>query len=317
MQDALEVNEWLTEQKPKHVVQVGAGYVGLEMADALTRRGIKVTLVEVAPQVLQTLDPDLAGMVSDILSKQGVEVVTGTGVESISKKEGKFLVSGSGNFSQATDMVIVAAGGTPRISLALAAGASTGMAGAIQVDRRMETKVPDVFAAGDCTETWHRVLEKNVYLPLGTSAHKQGRIAGENALGGDRQFQGTLGTQVVKVFDRVVARTGLRDREAREAGFDPVSVDTESWDHKQYYPGARKMYIRLTGDRGSGRFLGAQMIGYHGSEVSKRVDVCAAALYHGMKVEEFNDLDLSYTPPLSSPWDPVQMAAQAWVKKSR
>jgi NADPH-dependent 2,4-dienoyl-CoA reductase/sulfur reductase-like enzyme len=160
-------------------------------------------------------------------------------------------------------------------------------------------------------------MNRYAYLPLGTTAHKQGRVAAENAIGGDRQYEGSLGTRVVKLFDLVAAPTGLREREASSAGFDPFSVETTVWDHKAYYPGAHEVHLRITGDRQTGRLLGAQMLGHKGSEISKRVDIFAAALYQEMLVEELNDLDLSYTPPLSSPWDPVQMAAQAWSKALR
>jgi NADPH-dependent 2,4-dienoyl-CoA reductase/sulfur reductase-like enzyme len=165
-------------------------------------------------------------------------------------------------------------------------------------------------------ETWHRILRKNTYLPLGTTAHKQGRVAAENAVGHPKEYAGSLGTQVVKLFDLVAARTGLRDSEARKAGFDTFTVESTMWYHKAYYPGAQELYIRLTGDRISGKLLGAQILGHMGSEVSKRLDVFATALFHDMHIEDLNDLDLSYTPPLSSPWDPVQMAAQAWSKTS-
>jgi NADPH-dependent 2,4-dienoyl-CoA reductase/sulfur reductase-like enzyme len=174
----------------------------------------------------------------------------------------------------------------------------------------METNMPDVYAAGDCAETWHRIVQTNTYMPLGTVAHKQGRIAGENALGGSAEFAGALGTQSVKIFDKVAARTGLNEKEARGAGFRPVTATSETWDHKVYYPLARKLYIRVTADGETKRLLGAQMIGAYGTEVSKRIDIFAAALYHGATVEEFLGYDLSYTPPLSSPWDPVQMAVQ-------
>ncbi|MGZ4130850.1 MAG: FAD-dependent oxidoreductase, partial [Actinomycetota bacterium] len=185
---------------------------------------------------------------------------------------------------------------------------------AIAVDRHMRTGAPNVFAAGDCAETWHRLLQESTYLPLGTTAHKQGRIAGENAVGGDSEFGGSLGTQVVKVFDLAIALTGLRDREASRAGLDPVTTELETWDHKAYYPGATRMRIRTTGDRRDGRLLGAQIVGDHRAQVSKRIDVVAAALYAGMSVDQLSDLDLSYTPPLSSPWDPIQMAAQDWSR---
>lgn len=179
----------------------------------------------------------------------------------------------------------------------------------------MRTNVPDLLAAGDCVETWHRVLRRPAYLPLGTTAHKQGRVAGETVVGGTRLFAGSVGTQVVKLFDLAVARTGLLAREAREAGFDPITVETESWDHKAYYPGASKLRLRVTGDRPTGRLLGAQILGPLGAEVAKRIDVFAVALFHGMRVEEISDLDLSYAPPFSGPWDPVQAAAQAWAGK--
>jgi NADPH-dependent 2,4-dienoyl-CoA reductase/sulfur reductase-like enzyme len=178
----------------------------------------------------------------------------------------------------------------------------------------METSLPDILAAGDCVETWHRLLQRPTYLPLGTTAHKHGRVAGENATGGNAEFHGSLGTQVVKVFDLAVARTGLRDSEAVEDGrFSPVTVETRAWDHKGYYPGAHELTIRVTGDARSGQLLGAQIVGHKSAEVAKRIDIFAAALFHGMPVKGISDLDLSYTPPFSAPWDPVQVAADAWV----
>lgn len=198
--------------------------------------------------------------------------------------------------------------------VAQSAGITLGEHQAIRVSRKMETNIADIYAAGDCVETWYRLLKRPAYLPLGTTAHKQGRIAGENALGGSLEFAGTLGTQVVKVFDIAIARTGLREDEAMRAGFDPLTVEAATWDHNVYYPGAHELRIRVTGDRKMGHLLGAQMVGYWQAEVAKRIDVFATALFHGMRIDELNDLDLSYTPPLSSPWDPIQMSAQAWVK---
>lgn len=181
----------------------------------------------------------------------------------------------------------------------------------------METNLPGIYAAGACVETWHRVLGKYTYLPLGTTSHKQGRVAGENAIGGDREFCGTAGTQVVKVFELAVARTGLLESEARTAGYDPFTFETTAWDHNVYYPGAHELRVRITGDRSSGKLLGAQIVGHWKAEVAKRIDVFATALFHQMTVEELNDLDLSYTPPLGSPWDALQVAAQAWPRALR
>ena len=149
-------------------------------------------------------------------------------------------------------------------------------------------------------ETYHRVLDRPAYLPLGTTAHKQGRIAGENAIGGHRVFAGSLGTQVVKVFELAVARTGLRDDDAADGGFDPMTVSAAEFDHKAYYPGAHKVHMRITGDRPSGRLLGTQLVGHRDGEVAKRIDIAAAALFHGMRVDELNDLDLQLHPPRSA-----------------
>jgi NADPH-dependent 2,4-dienoyl-CoA reductase/sulfur reductase-like enzyme len=207
-------------------------------------------------------------------------------------------------------LVLLALGIEPNAELARAASIATGHQGAIRVNRCMETNVRDVFAAGDCVETWHRVLSAYSYLPLGTTAHKQGLVAGENVIGGSREFQGSVGTQVVKVFDLAIARTGLRDPEAGEAGNEPLTVECWDFHHKAYYPDAKKLCIRITGDRNTGRLLGAP-------EVAKRIDIVAAALFHDIQLEALIDLDLSYTPPFSSPWDPVQMAAQVWARAVR
>jgi NADPH-dependent 2,4-dienoyl-CoA reductase/sulfur reductase-like enzyme len=180
----------------------------------------------------------------------------------------------------------------------------------------MRTNLPDMFAAGDCVITHHRLLGET-YLPLGTTAHKQGRVAGENALGGNRTFAGSLGTQVVKIFDQAAARTGLRDHEAKAAGFDPVTVASQADDHKAYYPGSHRIAMRVTGDRATGRLLGLQLFGHKNAEIAKRIDIAAAAIFNHMTVDAVSDLDLSYTPPLGSPWDAVQMGAQAWTRHTR
>jgi NADPH-dependent 2,4-dienoyl-CoA reductase/sulfur reductase-like enzyme len=225
-------------------------------------------------------------------------------------------VAGEPDFTATADLVLVVVGVRPDTDLAVAAGVQTGVRGALRVDRHMCTNLPDVLAAGDCVETWHRLLDRPAYLPLGTTAHKQGRVAGDTAVGGDREFAGSLGAQVVKVFELAVARTGLRDADAREAGFDPVTVGSVHFDHKAYYPGAHQLHLRITGDRTSGRLLGAQLVGDHRAEVAKRIDIPAGALFHAMTVDGLSDLDLSYTPPFGSPWDAIQLAAQAWTSQA-
>ena len=315
MQDSFAVHEYLDTHAPRSAVIVGGGYIGVEMADAFVHRGLPVTLVEHGASVLKTVDESLGKLVSAELRHHGVEVATGVAVERIAQTGTQLRVMGSEGFSATADLVLVAVSVRPQTELAEAAGIAIGERQAICITRTMETNVPDIYAAGDCVETWHRrLLQTPTYLPLGTTAHKQGRIAGENAVGGHREFAGTLGTQVVKVFDVAVARTGLRDAEAGKAGFEPLTVESTNWDHKVYYPGANPLHIRVTGDRKTGRLLGAQIVGQWQAEVAKRMDVFATALFHGMRVDDLNDLDLSYTPPVSSPWDPIQMGAQAWLK---
>jgi NADPH-dependent 2,4-dienoyl-CoA reductase/sulfur reductase-like enzyme len=313
MNDSFKVREYIESAKPRRVVIVGAGYIGLEMADAFARRGLEVTLAGRTRSLLPTVDSEFGEIVGDELSRNGVAFRTGMEVHTISSA-GKTLKVRGADWEQQCDMVLVAVGVQPNTELATQIGIPAGAGGALQADRQMRTIVPDLYVAGDCGETWHRLLKRNTYLPLGTTAHKQGRAAGENMLGGNREFAGSLGTQVVKVFDLVIARTGLREIEAAQAGFRTATSDTTVNDHKAYYPGAQPIRCRVTGDLDTGRLLGAQLIGRWGSEISKRIDIFATALFNEMTVEQVSDLDLSYTPPLSGPWDPVQMACHAWSR---
>jgi NADPH-dependent 2,4-dienoyl-CoA reductase/sulfur reductase-like enzyme len=301
----------------RSAIIVGGGYIGLEMAEAFTARGLDVTLVEQAPAVMPTVDLDLGRLLGEELRRHGVRVVNDVTVRAIHHEAGGLTVAGEPDFAATADLILVVVGVRPDTDVAVAAGVQTGVRGAIRVDRRMRTNLPDILAAGDCVETWHRLLEAPTYLPLGTTAHKQGRIAGETAVGGDRTFAGSLGTQVVKVFELAVARTGLRDPDACPGGFDPVTIGSVQFDHKAYYPGAHQLHIRITGDRRSGRLLGAQLVGHHDAEVAKRIDIPAGALFHHMIVDGLSDLDLSYTPPFGSPWDAVQLAAQDWVRQTQ
>jgi NADPH-dependent 2,4-dienoyl-CoA reductase/sulfur reductase-like enzyme len=316
MNDGLHLRRSLDDHRAQSAVIVGSGYIGLEMADALTHRGISVTVMGRSTVVLPTVDAVFGRVVESELRTHGVRVESAAEVQAIVQDRARLRVE-SALTKVSADIVLVGAGVIPNAEIGAAAGVPGGIKGALRVNRRMETNLPHVYAAGDCVETWHRVLRAYTYLPLGTTAHKQGRIAGENALGASREFEGSMGTQVVKVFNLAIARTGLRDTEAQEAGFSPFTVETEQLDHKAYYPGARRLSIRITGDRKTGQLLGAQILGPWQAEVAKRIDVFAAALYHGMTVEGLNDFDLSYTPPLGSPWDAVQMAAQTWCQAER
>jgi NADPH-dependent 2,4-dienoyl-CoA reductase/sulfur reductase-like enzyme len=321
MSDTFAVMRTLTESSPASALIVGAGYIGLEMADALITRGLAVTQMEQLPEVLPTVDPDLGHLIRAQLTGHGAEVLTGTAVTSITRagrgSPGRLTVQATTarghSITRPADIVLVVVGVRPDAELAASTGAMLGPRGAIAVDRQMHTSVPDIYAAGDCVVTHHRLLGET-YLPLGTTAHKQGRVAGENALGGSRQFAGSLGTQVVKIFDHAAARTGLRDHEAIAAGFDPVTISSEADDHKAYYPGSHRITMRFTGDKTTGQLLGAQLFGHRHAEIAKRVDIAATAIFHSMTIDALSDLDLSYTPPLGSPWDAVQIGAQAWTR---
>jgi NADPH-dependent 2,4-dienoyl-CoA reductase/sulfur reductase-like enzyme len=317
MQQGLEVRERVSRGDVRTIAIVGSGYIGVEMADALKHRGLHVTLIGRSPSPFPSVDASLGTLVEDELSRNGVAVANGIEVQEIIRDGAWLTIRGSRGFCKTVDVVVYAVGVGPRAELARNAGIPVGLRGAICVDRMMRTSAPDIYAAGDCAETWHGLLERYTYFPLGTTAHKQGRIAGENMVEGNREFLGSVGTQVVKMFDLAIARTGLSDDEAAQAGFDPSTTDITVSSHKAYYPGAKNLRIRVTGDRISGRLLGAQIAGHHTAQIAKRIDIFAGALFNGMTVEALNDLDLSYTPPFSSPWDPVQMAAQAWSQSGK
>ncbi len=321
MGDTFAVMRTLEERAPSSALIVGAGYIGLEMAEALVARGLAVTQMEQLAEVLPTVDPEIGALVHGQLTEHGVDVLTGTTVRSIARAPGGeaarlrvcATTADGQDLIRDFDMVLVVVGVRPDTELAASSGAALGQRGAIVVDRHMRTNLPHVFAAGDCVVTHHRLLGET-YLPLGTTAHKQGRVAGENALGGDREYAGSLGTQVVKVFDHAVARTGLRDHEAVAGGFGPGTIGFEADDHKAYYPGSHRISMRYTGDRRTGRLLGVQLFGHKHAEIAKRIDIAAVAIFNEMSVDAMSDLDLSYTPPLGSPWDAVQMGAQAWMR---
>ena len=322
MGDTFELVRTLEEDQPASAVIVGAGYIGLEMAEGLPGPGPVGHPVRAAPRGApdRRPEPGCAGQrrADRARRRRAGPARRSSGSPGRPKgSAGRFQIdaveSSGAELTAFADLVLVVVGVRPDTALAASAGAALGIGGAISVDRGMRTNLEGVFAAGDCVVTHHRLLGLT-YLPLGTTAHKQGRVAGENAIGGSREFAGSLGTQVVKVFDMVASRTGLRDHEAIAAGFDPVTVEFEADDHKAYYPGSHRIRMRYTGDRRTGRLLGVQLFGHRHAEVAKRIDIAATAIFNEMTVDAMSELDLSYTPPLGSPWDAVQMGAQAWVR---
>ncbi|MFC4639401.1 FAD-dependent oxidoreductase [Deinococcus hohokamensis] len=287
---------------------VGGGYIGIELAEALRSRGLSVVLVEKAPEVAgRMLDRDYQRQVRAELERHGVDVRCSTGVVGLTGKAGHVTgVQTEGGLVRA-DVVIVAVGVRPRIGLARAAGVRLGKTGAVAVNLRQETTVQGVFSAGDNTESLHRVTRHRVHLPLALGANRMGRVAGVNMAGGDARFPGVVGTSIFKAFDLGAARTGLTQTEADTLGLQAVSVDVTSTDHAGYYADARPIHVRLTAERGSGRLLGAQLVGAVPSV--KRVDVVATLLHRRGRVPDLFESDLAYAPPFSSVWDVLLVAA--------
>lgn len=296
--DARRIKAFLDGQKPRNVVIIGTGFIGLEMAENLKGLGMAVTLVEKLPQVTPGLDPDMAAHVQAHLTQSGVSVLTDASIEAIAQDAVRLT---DGRAIRA-DMVLISTGVRPNTELAAAAGIALGVSNAIRVDAQMRTSVPDIYACGDCIEHTHLLTGKPVYRPLGSTANKTGRIAGDSLTGGDLLFRGILGTGIFRVFGMAVAQTGLNEREARAEGFDPVVCHNIKPDKPEYMHG-REMVIKGIADRASGRLLGAQIVGYAG--VDKRIDVLATAITYGAKAEDLFHLDLAYAPPFSTTKDPV------------
>ena len=295
---ARNIKAFLDDSHPKSAAIIGTGFIGLEMCENLTELGIGVTLLEKLPQVTPALDADMAAHVEEHLMKNGVAVHTGVTVREI-KAHSVVLADGR---EISADMVLIATGVRPDTALAAEAGVALGDTGAIRVDQRMRTNMKDVYACGDCIETYDAVTGKPFYRPLGSTANKTGRIAGDSVTGGDLQFRGVLGTGIFRVFDLAVAQTGLSEREARAQGFDVVVCHNIKPDRPAYM-GGKEMVIKGVADRKSGRLLGAQIVGFGG--VDKRIDVFVTAITYKAKVEDLFHLDLAYAPPFSTTKDPV------------
>jgi NADPH-dependent 2,4-dienoyl-CoA reductase/sulfur reductase-like enzyme len=299
----------------QHVVVIGGGYIGLEMAEALVQRNIATTLVEAAPQVMGTLDADMAAHVQDAAEGLGVRVLVGTEVEEIllDPLGAPRAVRARGETIDA-DHVVMATGVKPVAGLAEDAGIELGPNGAVRVDDHQRCPGHDgVYAAGDCAESWHRILERPVNIQLGTHANKQGRIAGANATGADLAFPGVIGTAVSRLCRYEVARTGISEREAEQAGIAVVASEVKDKTRAGYFPGAGPIWVKLVCEPDTGRLLGGQIVGVEGA--AKRIDVLATCVWAGMAVDEIELLDLGYAPPYSGVYDPLLVAARAARKR--
>jgi NADPH-dependent 2,4-dienoyl-CoA reductase/sulfur reductase-like enzyme/rhodanese-related sulfurtransferase len=304
--DTDRIKAYVDQQKPAHALVVGGGFIGLEMAENLAHRGINVTVIDMADQVMPPLDPDMAHLVHRHLESKQVTLVLCCGVTGFDGKGDRLSVSTSTGRTIVCDMVLMAAGVRPESLLAEKAGLTLGDRGGIRVNDAMQTSDPFIFAVGDAIETRDLVTGLATMTPLAGPANKQGRIAADNVAGRRSTFKGTLGTAVAKVFDLTVASTGKNEKSLRACSIPFMKCHTTSESHASYYPGSESMTIKLLFSPGSGRILGAQIVG--GKGVDKRIDVIATAITGGMTVYDLQTLELAYAPPYSSAKDPVNMA---------
>ncbi len=313
--DADAIRDRIDRGGARQACIVGGGFIGIEMAENLLRRGLEVTLFEMADHLLPGLyDPDVSALIRAEVEAKGVRVLTGTRAERFdSGPDGTVRTAFAGGRAYPCGLGIIATGVRPTVQLAREARITIGPTGAIRVDSRMETSVRGVYAAGDCAETTHLVSRKPFWFSLGSTANKQGRIAGANIAGGRKTFDGVLGTSILKVFDKATGRTGLSEREASEAGFNLVSATVTTSTIGHYYPGSGKITLKLVADRGSKRLLGAQAFG--DDKVDKVIDTVAALLTGGVPVPEITNLDLAYSPPYATALGTVLVGAELLEKK--
>ncbi|MDB4334902.1 FAD-dependent oxidoreductase [bacterium] len=305
LEDMDKISYHLKEKNPKNAVVVGGGFIGLEMVEALVKRGLNVNVVEMMPHVMAIMEAETAGLIENEMLSHEVGIHTGAGVteimtDSVKLDNGKVLDA---------DMIILSIGVRPTLQLAIDTGLAIGEAGGLLVNDKLQTSNPDIYAAGDMVEIEHRVYGKKVRIPLAGPANRQGRIAAENALGGNHIYKGSIGTSVVRVFDAVAGTTGLSLKQARAAGIDADSVVVHKEHHTSYYPGAETVSAMLIYDRNTGVILGGQTAGYKGAD--KRLDVIATATAAKLTINDIADVDFAYSPPIGTANDAINMAAYA------
>ncbi|MCI6937156.1 MAG: FAD-dependent oxidoreductase [Clostridiales bacterium] len=306
VEDTFRIKEYINQNHPKSAVLAGGGFIGLELAENLRELGMDVTIVQRPKQLMNPFDADMASMIHSEMRKHGVKLALGYTVEGFEERNGGMDVLLKDNAPLHADMVVLAIGVTPDTALAREAGLELGIKGSIVVNDRMETSVPDIYAAGDAVQVKHYVTGEDALISLAGPANKQGRIIADNICGGDSRYLGSQGSSVIKVFDMTAATTGINETNARKAGLDVDTVILSPMSHAGYYPGGKVMTMKVVFEKGTYRLLGAQIVGYDG--VDKRIDVLATAIHAGLKATQLKDLDLAYAPPYSSAKDPVNMA---------
>jgi NADPH-dependent 2,4-dienoyl-CoA reductase/sulfur reductase-like enzyme/rhodanese-related sulfurtransferase len=311
--DADAILEKIQAESIGNVVIAGGGYIGLEMAESLVHLGKNVTIVELAPQILTLFDEDFAGILRQYLGKKGVKVFTSEGIQALEGKNGKVTHIQTAARQLEADAVLMSLGIRPQVELAKQAGLRIGETGAIGVNEKMETSAQGVYAAGDCAETTHLITGKKVWVPLGSTANKQGRVVGVNVCGGNATFPGVMGTTIFKTFDFNVAKTGLNMREAEKEGFHPVQAIVKGYGRAHYYPGGKESTLKVIADKETGRILGGEAIGEGASD--KFIDILAMALHGRMTARQLASVDLAYAPPFSPVLSPIIVAANVLMNK--
>lgn len=306
VEDTFRIKEYINKHQPRSAVLAGGGFIGLELAENLKELGMDVTIVQRPKQLMNPFDADMASFIHSEMRKHGVKLAMGYTVEGFEDKDGGIDILLKDEMPLHADMVVLAIGVTPDSHLAKEAGLELGIKGSIVVNDRMETSVPDIYAAGDAVQVKHYVTGQNALISLAGPANKQGRIIADNICGGDSRYPGSQGSSVIKVFDMTAATTGMNETNARKAGLDVDTVILSPMSHAGYYPGGKVMTMKVVFEKETYRLLGAQIVGYEG--VDKRIDVLATTIHAGMKATELKDLDLAYAPPYSSAKDPVNMA---------
>ena len=306
VEDTFRIKEYINTHHPKSVVLAGGGFIGLELAENLRELGMDVTIVQRPKQLMNPFDADMASFIHAEVRKHGVKLALGYTVEGFEEKDGGVDVLLKDKAPLHADMVVLAIGVTPDTALAKEAGLELGIKGSIVVNDRMETSVPDIYAAGDAVQVKHSVTGEDSLISLAGPANKQGRIIADNICGGDSRYLGSQGSSVIKVFDMTAATTGINETNAKKAGLDVDTVVLSPMSHAGYYPGGKLMTMKVVFEKETYRLLGAQIVGYEG--VDKRIDVLATAIHAGLKAAQLKDLDLAYAPPYSSAKDPVNMA---------
>ena len=306
VEDTLKIHRFVETTKPRTAVMVGGGFIGLEMAENLSELGIKVTVVQRGNQLMNTLDYDMATMIHSKLRSKGLSLKLNADVTGFEEKDDGVYVLLHNDAPIKTDMVILAIGVAPDNTLAKDANMELGIKGAIVVNDKMETSIPDIYAVGDAVLVKHTITGKEAVISLAGPANKQGRISADNICGRNSRYKGSMGTSVIKLFDLTAASVGLTEKAAKDSGYDFESVILSPSSHAGYYPGATTMTMKVVFDKSSFQILGAQIVGYDG--VDKRIDVIATAISAGLKATELKDLEFAYAPPYSSAKDPVNMA---------